>query len=96
MKKTFSLALAAALMLTMLAGCGGDAGSGSSAAPSAGTQASAEVSAAPAAEPGAEPDPVTINFPTATSGGALYAVGAAILVVSWLVAFTSPKRRERG
>ena len=25
-----------------------------------------------------------------------YAVGAAILVVSWLVAFTSPKRRERG
>lgn len=77
MKKTLSLALAAALMLAMLAGCG-DAGSGSSAAPGASAQASTEVSAAPSAEPEGEPDPVTINFPTATSGGALYAVGAAI------------------
>ena len=74
MKKALSLALAAALMLSLLASCGNDASGDNSTAPSEDVQASA----APATDPGAEPDPVTINFPTATSGGALYAVGAAI------------------
>ena len=80
MKKALSLALAAALMMSMLAGCNSNAPKpdANSAAPTPDAAASAQVSDAPATQPGTEPDPVTINFPTATSGGALYAVGAAI------------------
>ena len=70
MKKKLSVILAAALLVSALAGCGG--GSATTPAP---VESSAPVESTPAAEPHA---PVTINFPTATANGALYAVGAAI------------------
>ena len=62
MKKTLSLVLAAALA-ALLTGCGGNDGGWVSASGSA---------------PAAQHEPVIINFPTAGSGGALYAVGAAV------------------
>ncbi len=64
MKKTLSLLLAGALLVGALAGCAG-----------AGAQPSAP---AESTAPAQAHDPVTINFPTATATGALYAVGAAI------------------
>lgn len=66
MKKILSLALAAAMIVGVLAGCGsnGSSNSGSASASSAQTEG--------------PHDPVTINFPTASASGALYAVGAAI------------------
>ena len=77
MKKAISLALTAALMMSALAGCGGKNGGESSKNDvSSGGDVSTGTSA-----PGGDAvphDPVTINFPTAGSGGALYAVGAAI------------------
>ncbi|MCI9156179.1 MAG: TAXI family TRAP transporter solute-binding subunit [Lawsonibacter sp.] len=81
MKKALSMALAAALMVAVLAGCGGgkDNGAGSNASGSNPSSASTAGSSSDASNPpSTEPDPVTINFPTASSGGALYAVGAAI------------------
>ena len=69
MKKILSLALAAAMTLSLLAGCGSkDSGSSTSSANSGG--ASSQTTGTH--------DPVTINFPTASASGALYAVGAAI------------------
>ena len=75
MKKALSLALAAALAVSVLAGCS----AGKTDSPAA-SQPDSGASGSPAAfTPAAsQPDPVTINFPTAGSGGALYAVGAAI------------------
>lgn len=78
MKKTLSLALALALMLGALTGCGSTGGSAATPAPTSAPQTSVPESAAPTGEPAAPHDPVTINFPTATATGALYAVGAAI------------------
>lgn len=81
MKKVLSLALAAALMAGVLAGCGGNQNAGGSGTPAASGAASSGAASSGASAPGgnAQPhDPVTINFPTAGSGGALYAVGAAI------------------
>lgn len=75
MKKILSLALAAALTVGALAGCGSN-GSGSSAASSG--SGAASTGSASSAQTGATHDPVTINFPTASASGALYAVGAAI------------------
>ena len=71
MKKFLSLILAPALLLSVLAGC----------APSGGGAATPAPTASAPAQPssgGAPHDPVTINFPTASASGALYAVGAAI------------------
>ena len=69
MKKILSLALAAAMTLSLLAGCGSkDSGSSTSSANSGGTSSQTT----------GTHDPVTINFPTASASGALYAVGAAI------------------
>ena len=80
MKKALSLALAAILMLSLLAGCGGNADSdgNASATPDSTSSDAVNTDSASTPEPAGEPDPVTINFPTASSGGALYAVGAAI------------------
>ncbi len=75
MKKYLSLALAGALTLGLLSGCGGDKPAESKAAESQPAESQAAESAA---APAAEHDPVTINFPTASESGALYAVGAAI------------------
>lgn len=74
MKKTLSMILAAALLVSALAGCGG----GSANTPAPAESKAAEPAQSQAAEPAQEHDPVTINFPTATATGALYAVGAAI------------------
>ena len=75
MKKALSLALAAALAVSVLAGCSaGKTDSPAASQPDSGASGSPAAST-PAAS---QPDPVTINFPTAGSGGALYAVGAAI------------------
>ena len=75
MKKTLSLILAAAMLVSALTGCGGKtAETAQPSAPVAESTGPAENSPA-AAQPH---DPVTINFPTATATGALYAVGAAI------------------
>lgn len=67
--KVLALALAGALTLSAFAGCGQTASS--SAAASAASGASSTEAQAPHAD-------VTINFPTASASGALYAVGAAI------------------
>lgn len=64
MKKILSLALAAAMTVGVLAGCGSNGSSNSGSASSAQTEG--------------PHDSVTINFPTASASGALYAVGAAI------------------
>lgn len=72
MKKILSLALVAALAMSTLAGCGAKGDSGSSAS---GSGANDSASSAQSSGPHA---PVTINFPTASASGALYAVGAAI------------------
>lgn len=74
MKKILSLVLAAILMMSVLAGCGGSAknDAGNSSDNGAGEPADA-------AEPSTtEHEPLTINFPTANSTGVLYSVGAAI------------------
>lgn len=71
MKKILSLALAAAMTVGVLAGCGSNGSSNSGSA----SNGSASASSAQAEGPH---DPVTINFPTASASGALYAVGAAI------------------
>ena len=77
MKKAISLALTAALMMSALAGCGGKNGGESSKNDVSSGGAVSTGTSAPGGD--AVPhDPVTINFPTAGSGGALYAVGAAI------------------
>ena len=76
MKKTLSLTLAAALLLCALAGCGTSGGTAATPAPA--TPAPATAAPNTPDTPGAPHDPVTINFPTASSTGALYAVGAAI------------------
>ena len=73
MKKTLSMILAASLLVTALAGCGGNKNTAETAQPSAPVESTPVESAA-----GQPHDPVTINFPTATATGALYAVGAAI------------------
>ena len=75
MKKVLSMALAAALMVGVLAGCGGNNNAGQS---GGGSPAGASSSAGASNPPSTEPDPVVINFPTAGESGALYAVGAAI------------------
>lgn len=67
MKKILSLALAAAMTVGVLAGCGSNGSSGSGA-----------VSNGSAAQNEGPHEPVTINFPTASASGALYSVGAAI------------------
>lgn len=73
MKKTLSMLLAASMLVGALTACGGKK-----------TAEDPAVSAAPSAAPAESAaanqphDPVTINFPTATATGALYAVGAAI------------------
>jgi len=67
-KRILTASLAAALMVTSLAGCGG--GDAKKEAPKA--------QAPKAAAPAASGDKVKINFPTAGASGALYAVGAAI------------------
>lgn len=73
MKKTLSMILAVSLLIGALAGCGGEK---EPAETTPAAESAAPVESAPAAE---KPhDPVTINFPTATATGALYAVGAAI------------------
>ena len=84
MKKAVSVALAAAMAAGMLAGCGSNsqttettatASSEAAETTAAGSEA-AETTAAEAA--GGDHEKVTINFPTASASGALYAVGAAI------------------
>ena len=72
MKKALSLALCAALAVSVLAGCGSKSGS------SASSDGSSAGSASSAQSGGTTHDTVTINFPTADASGALYAVGAAI------------------
>ena len=75
MKKILSLALAAAMALSLLAGCGSkDGGSSNSSASNGGASSGGSASS----QTGGTHDPVTINFPTASASGALYAVGAAI------------------
>lgn len=71
MKKTLSLVLAATILASALAGCGGKSGGDHDTVPSN----APAVESSSVAQPHA---PVTINFPTATATGALYAVGAAI------------------
>ena len=71
MKKALSLALCAALAVSVLAGCGSKSGSSASSGGSSAGSASS-------AQSGGTHDTVTINFPTADASGALYAVGAAI------------------
>lgn len=85
MKKVLSMTLAAALVVGALASCSAKSSTGSSAASGANSSAaassagsSAAASTTPSSTPATEPDPLVINFPTAGSGGALYAVGAAI------------------
>ena len=81
MKKVFSMLLALSLMMGLLVGCGGNADGGSDASNAPDSNPSEAVNTDDASTPeppSTEPDPVTINFPTASSGGALYAVGAAI------------------
>ena len=77
MKKVLSMALAAALMAGVLAGCGGNNNSAGS-SPAASKPAASNPAGSSVSGGTAPHDPVTINFPTASSGGALYAVGAAI------------------
>ena len=77
MKKVLSMALAAALMAGVLAGCGGNNNSAGS-SPAASKPAASNPAGSSVSGGAAPHDPVTINFPTASSGGALYAVGAAI------------------
>lgn len=71
MKKTLSLALVAAMTVGVLAGCGSNGSSNSGSASNGSASASSAQTEGPHA-------PVTINFPTASASGALYAVGAAI------------------
>lgn len=68
MKKILSIALAAAMLAGLLSGCGSKPAGSASAGNTSGS----------VSEPAAAHDPVTINFPTASASGALYAVGAAI------------------
>lgn len=83
MKKILSLALASAMVVGALSGCNNE----KPASTETTAQASAETEAAGTEAAGTEAadaeaseahDPVTINFPTASASGALYAVGAAI------------------
>lgn len=92
MKRVLSLTLASVMVMGLLAGCGGSGSTAESttAAPETtaeDTTAAAETTAeateaesttAAETEAAAAHDPVTINFPTASASGALYAVGAAI------------------
>ena len=81
MKKILSLALVSAMLVGVLSGCGAKADSTETAAPAATEAAAPAEEAKEAAEPAettAAHDEVTINFPTASASGALYAVGAAI------------------
>ncbi len=78
MKKTLSLTLAAALLLCALAGCGPNSGTAATPAPATPAPATAAPNTGTPDRPDTPHDPVTINFPTASSTGALYAVGAAI------------------
>lgn len=85
MKKLLSLVLVSAMLAGVLSGCGAEKASTESTDSAAATTEAApaeeakEEAAEPAeAEAAAPHDPVTINFPTASASGALYAVGAAI------------------
>lgn len=68
MKKILSIVVAAAMLTGLLSGCGSKPAGNVSAGNTSGS----------VSKPAATHDPVTINFPTASASGALYAVGAAI------------------
>lgn len=78
MKKIVSLALAVMMMAGVLSGCGGNSSAPAASTPAPAPAPAASTPAPAASTPAAPHEKVTINFPTASASGALYAVGAAI------------------